>query len=247
MIWVECHQDALYAEVLLRGPRRHRRGPRAWQARIMASNFHSERLASMIDEDLVRGICAGSEEESRQCREELFSRFYPKVAGWAMKWTRSRDEALDLTQEVFLRVQQKLHTFRGNSRFSTWLYTVTRSVAINRGMALRKKGAMSLEHPSLPEPADPRRGADDVAAARQIARKFRQAMDRDLEPIEAQILYLHHVDGMTLPAITSLLGLENKSGAKAFIVSGKRKLKRRFGKWLHLQSAGAEEAVERSQ
>ena len=201
----------------------------------------------MMDEDLVRGIRDGSEEESTRCREELFRRFYPKVAGWAMKWTRSRDEALDLTQEVFLRVQQKLHTFRGSSRFSTWLYTVTRSVAINRGVSLRRKGTLSLEHESLPEPADPGRSAEDVAAERQVARKFRQAMDRDLEPIEAQILYLHHVDGMTLPAITSLLGLENKSGAKAFIVSGKRKLKRRFGKWLHLQTARAEEAVEGSQ
>lgn len=205
---------------------------------------NDRQLESMTDDQLVSQIRDGGPEESRRCREELFSRFYPKVAGWSMKWTRNRDEALDLTQEVFLRVQQKLETFRGQSRFSTWLYTVTRSVAINRGISMRRKAAISLEQESLPEPVDPSRTADDIAAERQIAHRFRQAMERDLEPMEAQILYLHHVDGMTLPAITSVLGLENKSGAKAFIVSGKRKLERRFGKWLRVQTTRPTDALE---
>ncbi len=201
-------------------------------------------LESMTDDQLVSQIRDGTPEESRRCREELFSRFYPKVAGWSMKWTRNRDEALDLTQEVFLRVQQKLETFRGQSRFSTWLYTVTRSVAINRGISMRRKAAVSLDQESLPEPVDPGRTADELVAERQIALKFREAMERDLEPMEAQILYLHHVDGMTLPAITSVLGLENKSGAKAFVVSGKRKLERRFGKWLRVQATRPADALE---
>ena len=205
---------------------------------------NDRQLESMTDDQLVSQIRDGGPEESRRCREELFSRFYPKVAGWSMKWTRNRDEALDLTQEVFLRVQQKLGTFRGQSRFSTWLYTVTRSVSINRGIAMRRTAAISLEQESLPEPVDPSRTADDIAAERQIAHRFRQAMERDLEPMEAQILYLHHVDGMTLPAITSVLGLENKSGAKAFIVSGKRKLERRFGKWLRVQTTRPTDALE---
>ena len=44
--------------------------------------------------------------------------------------------------------------------------------------------------------------------------------------MEARVVYLHYVAGVTLPAITKMLKLENKSGAKAFIVSGVRKLKR---------------------
>jgi RNA polymerase sigma-70 factor (ECF subfamily) len=163
-----------------------------------------------------------------------------------MKWTRNRDEALDLAQEVFLRVQEKLSTFRAKSRFSTWLYTVTRSVAINRGQAAARRAAVSLDHEAMREPADPRRSADDLAEQKQIAKEFRVAMARDLEPLEAKVLYLHHVDGMTLPAITDLLRLENKSGAKAFIVSGKRKLDRQFGKWLRLQSSSTGGAVEGS-
>lgn len=208
--------------------------------------FSETDLESLSDERLVRLIRDGAPKEAKICREELFGRYYPRVAGWSMKWTRNRDEALDLTQEVFLRVQQKLETFRGQSKFSTWLYTITRRSAINRGVAMRRKAAVSLEQESVPDPVDPGRSAVDKVAEREIAQQLRQAMDRDLEPLEARILYLHHVDGMTLPAITALLGLQNKSGAKAYIVSGKRKLHRRFGKWLRIQnpsSGGALRAV----
>jgi len=58
-----------------------------------------------------------------------------------------------------------------------------------------------------------------------------------LEPLEARVLYLHYVDGMSLPALTEMLWLDNKSGAKAYVVSGGRKLKRRFGRWLARQSS----------
>ena len=40
------------------------------------------------------------------------------------------------------------------------------------------------------------------------------------EPLEARVVYLHHVDGLSLPAITALLDLHNKSGAKAYLEHG---------------------------
>ncbi|HSG39634.1 MAG TPA: hypothetical protein VLE27_08355, partial [Thermoanaerobaculia bacterium] len=115
---------------------------------------------------------------------------------------------------------------------------VTRSVAINRGVAARRRQADPLDEEGAPEPVEPSPGADEVVEKGQILRELRAAMERDLEPLEAKVLYLHYVDGLTLPAITDLLELDNKSGAKAYIVSGGRKLKRRFGRWLARQSAG---------
>ncbi len=168
----------------------------------------------------------------------LYRRYQPKVAAWCLRICNDREEAADVAQEVFLRVHQRLDSFRGDSRFSTWLYTVTRSVAINRGVAARRRQAEALDDEGMPEPVDPSAGAERELEQKEILAAFREAMDRDLEPLEAKVLYLHFVDGMPLAAITDLLGLENKSGAKAYIVSGGRKLKRRFGKWLARQSAG---------
>jgi RNA polymerase sigma-70 factor (ECF subfamily) len=189
------------------------------------------------DEALVSTIREGREPDASTCREILFRRFYSKVHVWCRRFSRNEHEASDLTQEVFLRVHERLHTFREKSRFSTWLYTVTRRLAINRTVAAKRRPAVSLDGEDFPEPVDGSPDAERLAEEAELARELRRAMRRDLEPLEAKVLYLHHVNGMTLPAITDLLSLDNKSGAKAYIVNGRRKLDRKFGRWLKRQSA----------
>lgn len=164
-------------------------------------------------------------------RDALFRRYHPKVAAWCLRFCRDRDAAADLAQEAMMRAHERLESFRGDSRFSTWLYTLTRRVAINRAEAESRRRASSLDDLAA-EPLDPAEGADVEVARGQVLAAFRDAMRADLEPLEAKVLYLHYVDGMTLPAITGHLGLENRSGAKAFVVAGRRKLERRFGPWL---------------
>jgi len=188
------------------------------------------------DEGLISAIREGRDPEASLCREILFRRFYSKVHVWCRRFSSNEHEASDLTQEVFLRVHERLHTFREKSRFSTWLYTITRRLAINRTVAARRRPTLSLDGEEFPEPVDDSPDAERLAAAGELARELRRAMERDLEPLEAKVLCLHHVNGMTLPAITDLLGLDNKSGAKAYIVNGRRKLDRKFGRWLKRQS-----------
>lgn len=194
-------------------------------------------LDRLSDEELIeRARCESSAADA--CLAVLYRRYYTKVAGWCLRISGDRQGAADLAQEVFLRVHERLDGFRGASRFSTWLYTVTRSVVINRGVAARRRETDPLDQEGMPEPVAPEPGADEMAEKGQILAAFREAMERDLEPLEAKVLYLHYVDGVSLAGITEMLNLQNKSGAKAFIVSGGRKLKRRFGRWLARQSAG---------
>lgn len=195
-------------------------------------------LDRQSDEELIEQARRAAASAADPYLSALYKRYQPKVAAWCLRICNDREEAADIAQEVFLRVHERLGSFRGDSRFSTWLYTVTRSVAINRGMAARRRQAEALDDESVPELVEPSPGAERELEQKEILAAFREAMERDLEPLEAKVLYLHFVDGMPLAAITELLGLENKSGAKAHIVSGGRKLKRRFGKWLARQSAG---------
>jgi RNA polymerase sigma-70 factor (ECF subfamily) len=194
-------------------------------------------LDRLSDEELIeRARCDAGAADA--CLAVLYPRYYSKVAGWCLRISGDRQGAADLAQEVFLRAHERLGSFRGDSRFSTWLYTVTRSVAINRGVAARRRETDPLDQERMPEPVAPEPGADEMAEKGQILAAFREAMERDLEPLEAKVLYLHYVDGVPLAGISEMLNLQNKSGAKAFIVSGGRKLKRRFGRWLARQSAG---------
>jgi RNA polymerase sigma factor (sigma-70 family) len=195
-------------------------------------------LERRTDEELIELARRAAPGAADPYLSTLYRRYQSKVASWCLRICNDREEAADIAQEVFLRVHERLDTFRGGSRFSTWLYTVTRSVAINRGVAARRRETDPLDQEGMPEPVEPSPGAERELEKGEILTAFREAMERDLEPLEAKVLYLHFVDGMPLAAITDLLKLENKSGAKACIVSGGRKLKRRFGKWLARQSTG---------
>ena len=195
-------------------------------------------LDRLTDEELIDRARREVGSAAETCLAVLYRRYYPKVAAWCLRIGGDREQAADLAQEVFLRVHERLGSFRGDSRFSTWLYTVTRSVAINRGVAARRRQAEPLDEEGMPEPVEPSPNAGEMVEKGEILAAFRAAMERDLEPLEAKVLYLHYVDGLALAAVTEILGLENKSGAKAYIVSGGRKLKRRFGRWLARQSAG---------
>ncbi|HEX6864616.1 MAG TPA: RNA polymerase sigma factor, partial [Thermoanaerobaculia bacterium] len=173
---------------------------------------------SLTDEELIERA-RQMPETADACLSALYRRYQAKVAAWCLRITSDREEAADVAQEVFLRVHERLGSFRGDSRFSTWLYTVTRSVAINRGVAERRRRAEALDDEGVPEPVEPSPGADQAVETAEILAAFRAAMGRDLEPLEAKALYLHYVDGVPLAALTDLLQLTNKSGAKACIVS----------------------------
>jgi len=183
-------------------------------------------VARATDGELIEAARRASAGRSDELLDVLYRRWYARVARWCLKTCGSRETAADLAQEVFLRVHERLDTFRGDSAFSTWLYTVMRRVAINRGIAAKRRRETPSSDLGEPAAVDP-----DGDAATRLERageleRLREAMKRDLDPIEARVLYLHYVDGLTLPAITRLLDLTNKSGAKAYVVSGKRKLRR---------------------
>ena len=189
-------------------------------------------LEHLSDEQLIAHARAEGGDGADAALAVLYGRYHRKVAGWCLRICNDREEAADLAQEVFLRVHERLDSFRGDSRFSTWLYTVTRRVAINRGQAAARRRTESLDAEGAVEPVDPTPDAETGTGRAQVLAAFRQAMREDLEPLEAKVLYLHYAEGMTLPAITDLLALANRSGAKAYVVAGRRKLERRFGAWL---------------
>ena len=146
--------------------------------RVAVSSFLMG-LDSLSDEELVERARRepGRESETADAAlAVLYRRFYPKVAAWCLRLSGDRQEAADLAQEVFLRVHERLALFRGESRFSTWLYTVTRSVVINRGQAARRRQMDALDEEGAMEPVEPAPGADREMERGEIAEELRRAM-----------------------------------------------------------------------
>ncbi len=67
---------------------------------------------------------------------EIYLNYYRRVYRWCFRIVRNREDAEDLTQDTFVQVMRKIHTFRGDASLSTWLYSVARNTAL---MRLRRK------------------------------------------------------------------------------------------------------------
>jgi len=107
-------------------------------------------------------------------------------------------EAEDLTQEAFLQLFRKIHTFRGDAAFSTWLHRLSVNVVL---MRLRKK---TLPQTSLDEPADaddessgPKRdvGAEDPLIEGSLDRVRLERALVELPPGYRMVFLLHDVQG----------------------------------------------------
>ena len=87
--------------------------------------------------------------------EELFERYNSMVFNLAYQILGDREEALDVAQEVFLAIYQKMDTFRGESSLKTWIYRIAIRRATNRFRwwnRLRRRGTVSLEEHLLKSP-----------------------------------------------------------------------------------------------
>jgi RNA polymerase sigma-70 factor (ECF subfamily) len=80
--------------------------------------------------------------------DELFERYSSMVYGLVLQILGDREEALDISQEVFLTIYRKMSTFRGESSLKTWIYCIAVHRAANRFRwwnRLRRRGTVSLE------------------------------------------------------------------------------------------------------
>lgn len=79
------------------------------------------------EESLIKRLRNGDYKAMRPILEKYQDYVYTLV----VQIVKDKPEAQDLTQEVFIKVYKKIDTFKGNSKFSTWLYTVTYRTCLN--------------------------------------------------------------------------------------------------------------------
>ncbi|HYT75351.1 MAG TPA: sigma-70 family RNA polymerase sigma factor, partial [Vicinamibacterales bacterium] len=122
------------------------------------------------------------------------------------------NEALDLSQEVFLRVFRTIHTFRGRSSLRTWIYRIVVNQARNRQRWWRRRHRaqqVSLDqhiqdYGELPERVD--RGPDRLVGQKQLAEKIHRALD-GLPFDQKTAIVLREIDGLSYEEIGFSLGI----------------------------------------
>jgi len=183
--------------------------------------------ADPSDQQLLAAYRAASPDARRAAADRLFERYYERVGRWCQRFTGDRESAADLAQDVFLKAYRALDSFQGGSQFATWLYSIARNESISRSrrsgprIESASESEEALIHVPAPEP-DP----EALAARSSDARNLHRFLTTTLDETERTVFTLHYGDDLPLDAITRLLRLDNSSGAKAYIVSAKRKLAR---------------------
>lgn len=183
-------------------------------------------MEPISDEDLIsRWRAEAPSAESQSFLNELFQRHHSRVALWCLRLTGDRESAADLAQEVFIKAYGSLQHFRGDAKFSTWLYTIARNHCYNQIKA-RAMAPERTAEPLTDNLAEDREGPLERLERERSSQLVGELFQQSLTALESQVMTLHYVEELPLEAVTRLLKLENQSGAKSYIVSARRKLAR---------------------
>ena len=143
-----------------------------------------------------------------QAFEALFHQHSRRVYALCLRMIGNSNDAEDLTQEAFLQVFRKIHTFRGESAFSTWLHRLSVNIVL---MRLRKKTVKEtpLEDSAGGEEFGEQRkefGAPDLALTGSIDRMHLERAIAQLPPGYKRAFVLHDVQGYEHNEIAAMLG-----------------------------------------
>jgi RNA polymerase sigma-70 factor (ECF subfamily) len=171
--------------------------------------------------------------------ETLFRKYQTPIYNMVARMVRGED-ANDITQDVFIKALRALKSFRGDSKFSTWLYTIARHTCLNH---LRHKAVLDEE--SLQEQQEEHPGNEPVDHDMNVVRmaetrELQKVVDEVLAtmPAEARLLLiLRDFEQLSYDEISQVTELSIVN-VKSKIHRARQAFKKRFQPYLELLEGG---------
>lgn len=144
--------------------------------------------------------------------EKLVLLYERKVYATAFRYTGSEHDAMDVSQEVFIRVFRFLHTFNLESSFSTWIYRITVNVCKDHLRKRSARGELPLEVTDEEgeytiEVADSTYDPVELYEQAELRKEIQQAID-DLPAHYKEIVVLRDLGGFSYEEIARELSIE---------------------------------------
>ncbi len=152
---------------------------------------------------------------------EIFSAYRDSVFKTCRRLTGDDASADDLTQQVLMTAWDKLPGYRGEAKFSTWLYGIVLNVWRNK----QRKRRELLSVDGVFEIGDPALGVMSALQRQEREQMFREVCEDCLAEDEQQVVYLRYVRSMPRGEIESLLELE-PGRARVVLQRATRKLEK---------------------
>lgn len=144
--------------------------------------------------------------------EELVLRYEKTVYNLALRMVGDRDDAFDMTQEAFIKAYGSLSSFRGDSKFSVWIYRITTNVCLDFLRSKSRKQQVSLTVSDDDEDAQLDIPDPSSAPEQQLMQKMSmQSVEEGLKTLpdkQRQILVMRELGGMSYAEIGAALSLE---------------------------------------
>ena len=164
------------------------------------------------EQEFVRRIQAGDV----TAFDALFRQHCGKVFHQAIRLVGNTAEAEEVVQEVFLTVYEKIHTFRGEAAFTTWLFRLTANAALSRLRRRKRSKEVAMEeylpqfrpdgHHLIRPVVDWSANLEARLADAQLQQLLRQAIEL-LQPLDKAVLILSDFEDLSNKEIGEALGL----------------------------------------
>jgi RNA polymerase sigma-70 factor (ECF subfamily) len=167
----------------------------------------------LSDEELIRSFVESHDEEAFN---EIVGRYGDRIYRLALRITHNPTDAEDVLQEVFITLVEKLGTFQGESKFSTWLYRVASNASfIHLRGETKYRNDVSLDDFAPYEEDGVLRGIeakdwsgrpDEMLFSKEVLAIIEKAVD-ELPVTYGTVFHLRDVEGLANNEVAKILGL----------------------------------------
>ncbi|MDT5156433.1 MAG: polymerase sigma-70 factor, subfamily [Acidobacteriota bacterium] len=175
---------------------------------MIAQAVSFKNVAAVADTDLVLRALAGREDSF----EELVRRYQRPIVAYVYRMVGDYDSALDLAQEVFIKVYNSLGRYRSEFKFSTWIYRIAHNAAIDylrrqgsfrtEGMEVEGEGGQLFEKPLASKAPTPEQETERGERRAEIEEVVRQ-----LPSAYRELIVLRHSHDLSYDEIAEVTGL----------------------------------------
>jgi len=164
-----------------------------------------------LDRDTTRALILAAVRGDMDAFSALVSEHQTMVYHLALSMVHHREDALDVSQEVFLKLYRFLPSFQFESAFTTWLYRLTKNTALDFLRSAKRRSKASLDHlteqgMTLPDPEEQHDPYTETVASERRMLLYR-AIAR-LSDSHREILVLHAFCGLSYEEIAETLNIE---------------------------------------
>ena len=170
------------------------------------SRIFATDLASITDRDLVASAVSGVEGSF----EELVRRYQRPISAYVYRMVGNYESALDLTQEIFIKVYNSLNRYRSEFKFSTWIYKIAHNAAVDhlRRTATREQSlVVGSEGEQFDLPIESGRLSPEQESEQRERRVEIETVVRALPANYRELIILRHSQDLSYEEIVEVTGL----------------------------------------